>query len=39
MIGAVDDSIKLACVLMKHRKSRNSAVAYECCVKNAWARW
>lgn len=40
LLGAVDDLIKLACVLMKRRKrTSKDAMPYECAVSNVQARW
>lgn len=39
-VETVDDLIKLACVLMKKRKStQKDVLPYECIVTNAQARW
>ncbi|KAF7196012.1 Telomerase reverse transcriptase [Pseudocercospora fuligena] len=40
VIRAVDDLIRLACVLMRRRKrTSKDVIPYECSVKNAEARW
>ena len=40
-LGTMDDSIRLACVLMKGKKKggKSHGLEYECCVTNAQARW
>ncbi|KAK3677630.1 Telomerase reverse transcriptase [Recurvomyces mirabilis] len=40
LIKTIDDTIKLACVLMKHRKTTGKdAMPYECSVTHAQTRW
>ncbi|PPJ57194.1 hypothetical protein CBER1_07028 [Cercospora berteroae] len=39
-IRAIDDMVKLACVLMKHRRrTSKDVIPYECCITGAQARW
>lgn len=39
-VETVDDLIKLACVLMKRKKSgKKDVLPYECCITSAQARW